>query len=49
MFDSSARPFVAPDELTFAAPIKKFTAMVENMEESFLITNTWKNMQKRIK
>ena len=28
MFDSSARPFVAPDELTFAAPINKFTQMV---------------------
>ncbi len=49
MFDSSARPFVAPDELTFAAPMKKFTAMVADMEESFLITNTWKAMLKRIK
>lgn len=49
MFDSSARPFVAPDELTFAAPMRKFTSMVGNMEESFLITGTWKTMQKRIK
>jgi uncharacterized protein (DUF169 family) len=48
MFDSSARPFVTPDELTFAAPFNKFTAMVGNMEESFLITDTWKTMQKRI-
>jgi hypothetical protein len=48
MFDASARPFVAPDELTFAAPINKFTAMVGNIEESFLITDTWKTMQKRI-
>ena len=39
MFDSSARLFVAPDELTFAAPMNKFTTMVANMEESFLITN----------
>jgi uncharacterized protein (DUF169 family) len=48
MFDSSARPFVAPDELTFAAPINKFTQMIANMEESFLTTKTWKVMQKRI-
>ncbi len=49
MFDPSARPFVAPDELTFTVPINKFTRMVKNMDESFLITNTWKTMQKRIK
>jgi hypothetical protein len=49
MFDASARPFVAPDELTFAAPMSKFLAMAGNMEESFLITDTWKTMQKRIK
>jgi uncharacterized protein (DUF169 family) len=48
MFDSSARPFVAPDELTFAAPMSKFKAMVADMEESFLVTKTWKVMQKRI-
>lgn len=48
MFDSSARPFVSPDELTFAVPINKFERMVQNMEESFLITNTWKAIQKRI-
>lgn len=49
MFDPSARPFVSPDELTFSVPMSKFTRMVQNMEESFLITNTWKNIQKRIK
>jgi uncharacterized protein (DUF169 family) len=48
MFDASARHLVAPDELTFAAPINKFKAMVGNMEESFLITETWKKIQKRI-
>ncbi len=49
MFDPSARPFVAPDELTFSVPIKKFKDMVRDAEESFLITNTWKVLQKRIK
>lgn len=49
MFDPSARPYVADDELSFAVPMNKFKDMVGNMEESFLITGTWKTMQKRIK
>lgn len=48
MFDPSARPFVAPDELTFSVPMKKFMGMVKNMNQSFLITRTWKTIQKRI-
>jgi len=48
MFDSSARPCVQPDVLTFAVPIKKFLSMMSNMDESFLITDTWKKMKKRI-
>jgi hypothetical protein len=49
MFDVSARPFVPKDVLTFAAPMSKFTRMVDNMEESFLITPSWGKVQKRIK
>jgi uncharacterized protein (DUF169 family) len=49
MFDPSARPFVSPDELSISVPVGKFTRMVRNMDESFLITRTWKTMQKRIK
>ncbi len=48
MFDISARPFVGRDELTFSVPMKKFAGMVENMDESFLITDSWKAVQKRI-
>jgi uncharacterized protein (DUF169 family) len=48
MFDVSARPFVAEDEITFAAPMGKFLTMVNNMDESFLITGSWKKVQKRI-
>jgi hypothetical protein len=48
MFDVSARPYVSADELTFAAPLNKFEKMVGNMEESFLITESWKKVQKRI-
>jgi hypothetical protein len=49
MFDPSARPFVAADELSFSVPFNKFKTMVENMEESFLTTPTWTTLQKRIK
>ena len=48
MFDPSARPYVGADMLTFAAPMAKFVRMVENMEDSFLITPTWDVIRKRI-
>jgi len=49
MFDVSARPFVPEDMLTFAVPMSKFARMIDNMEESFLITPSWARVQKRIK
>ncbi len=49
MFDVSARPFVPKDTLTFATPMSKFVRMIDNMEESFLITKSWAQVQKRIK
>jgi len=49
MFDVSARPFVPKSVLTFSTPISKFTGMVANMEESFLITPSWAKVHKRIK
>ena len=49
MFDVSARPFVPKNVLTFSTPISKFSRMVANMEESFLITPSWAKVQKRIK
>ena len=48
LFDPSARPHIPKDTLSFAVPFNKFTRMVDNMEESFLITDTWKAIQKRI-
>ncbi len=47
MFDVSARPFVPKDVLSFSVPVSKFTRMVENMEESFLTTDSWKRVGKR--
>lgn len=49
MFDVSARPFVPKDTLTFATPMSKFVRMIDNMEESFLITPSWAKVRKRIK
>jgi len=49
MFDVSARPYVSEDILSFSVPIEKFVTMVNNMEESFLITHSWQKVQKRIK
>jgi hypothetical protein len=48
MFDCSARPCVPKDILSFSIPIKKFITMMGNMDESFLITETWETVKKRI-
>jgi hypothetical protein len=44
----SARPFVEEDVLTFAVPIAKFERMVGNMDESFLTTESWAKVRRRI-
>jgi len=49
MFDVSARPFVPESTLTFTIPMKRFIEMVENMDESFLITKSWDAVRNRIK
>jgi len=49
MFDVSARPCVNADELTFAVPMKKFTRMVNDLEESFVITRSWNKVMPRLK
>ena len=48
LFDISARPFVPASVLTFSVPMNKFARMIDNMEESFLITDSWKKVQERI-
>ena len=48
MFDVSARPFVQADVLSFAVPMARFVQMIENMEESFLITPSWAKVRRRI-
>ena len=48
MFDVSARPFVPGSTLSFAIPMNKFAAMINNMDESFLITKSWEAVQRRM-
>lgn len=48
MFDVSARPFVEENVLTLAMPTKLFWELLNNQEESFLITNSWKKVRERI-
>ncbi|MFZ5430362.1 MAG: DUF169 domain-containing protein [Bacteroidota bacterium] len=48
MFDVSARPYIQENLLTFAVPFKRFVEMVSFMEESFLITDSWQKVRKRI-
>ncbi len=48
MFDVSARPFVAAGVLSFAVPMARFQRMVADMDESFLATESWSRVRRRI-
>jgi Uncharacterised ArCR, COG2043 len=48
MFDVSARPQVGKDELTFSIPIARFQQLVGYMDESFLITDSWRKVRERL-
>jgi hypothetical protein len=48
MFDVSARPCVEPGVLSFAIPWPKFVRMVAHMDESFLITDSWRKVRLRM-
>ncbi len=48
MFDVSARPCVPANTLSFAVPWPKFVRMVDQMDESFLITESWHKVRARM-
>ena len=48
MFDVSARPGVPAECLTFSIPVRKFERMVDDMDESFLITGSWEKIRDRL-
>jgi len=47
-WDPSARKFFKTDELTFTVPLAMFRDMLERFEDSFLTTNTWKGVRKKV-
>ncbi len=47
-WDPSARKFFKTDELSFSVPFEMFGRMLQRFEESFLATETWKTVQKKI-
>ena len=49
MFDVTARPSVQPGVLTFAVPMQRLLAMLDNMDESFLVTSSWKAVRDRMR
>lgn len=48
MFDVSARPCVPANTLTFTVPVRRLEAMARNMDESFLITESWRMVRNRL-
>jgi hypothetical protein len=48
MFDVSARPRVPSNTLTFSIPLNRFQQMIQNMDESFLVTESWNTVKHRI-
>jgi hypothetical protein len=48
MFDVSARPCVPAKMLSFAVPWQKLVRMVDQMDESFLITPSWHKVRARM-
>ena len=47
-WDPSERKFLRPDEITFSVPHEMFGRMVARWQESFLSTDTWTTVKKRI-
>ncbi len=48
MFDVSARPCMPATTLSLSVPMKKFDAMIENVDESFLTGHSWEVIRKRL-
>ncbi len=44
----SSRPSSPPNALSFSVPVNKFDRMIDNMEESFLTTQSWEMVKKRL-
>ena len=47
-FDPSARKFMKPDELTLAMPLSLYRKMLDAMETSALVRDTWEGVRKKV-
>jgi hypothetical protein len=47
-WDPSARKFYKTDELSFTVPYQMFIDMLNRFDESFLKTDSWATVQKKI-
>jgi uncharacterized protein (DUF169 family) len=47
-WDPSERKFLKPDEITFTVPFPIFRLMLERWRESFLTTDAWETVRKRV-
>ena len=48
-FDTSVRPYVGPNELSFTIPMSRFKSMTETMKECFLFdSHAWKKVKARL-
>ncbi|HCF96096.1 MAG TPA: hypothetical protein DEW46_13640 [Verrucomicrobia bacterium] len=48
LFDVSARPSVDPNVLSFTIPMARFETMIDQMDESFLTTSSWRKLSARL-
>jgi hypothetical protein len=48
MFDLSARPYIKSDSYSFSIPFIRFREMIAIMDESFLITESWRKIKIRL-
>jgi len=47
-WDPSDRKFMKPDEMTFSVPYQMYLLFLEKWEKSFLLTETWAGVKKKI-
>jgi hypothetical protein len=47
-WDASDRKFLKTDEMTFSIPYETYTLFLERWEDSFLRTDTWSGVKKKI-
>ncbi len=47
-WDPSDRKFLKTDEITFSVPYEMYVLFLERWEESFLLTDTWSGVKKKI-